>query len=128
MRSEKSYIFINRRDRVLDVCLSYHDYKENGHYVVECPELSLADQGKTRSEAYRNLAENILTTMVVAIETGNIQAHLKALGFKEKKVPVPDTRIFEIPRSDDPDLVPLTLRTNLPADVKSGQTQFQLCV
>jgi predicted RNase H-like HicB family nuclease len=112
----------------LDFCVSYRDFKENGHYVVECPELRLMDQGKTKSEAYDNLAQNILATLIIAIETGNLGAHLTALGFKEKKIPLPEAEIFDIAHSDDPDLIPLSLKASLPADLNSPQSQFQLCV
>ena len=128
MKARRSYIFVNRRERILDLCLSYRDFKENGHYAVECPELRLMDQGKTKAEAYEHLAQNIFTTLVVAIETGNLQAHLRALGFKERKIPVPDAEIFEIPYSEEPDLLPLTLKASLPVDIRSGQGQFQLCM
>jgi predicted RNase H-like HicB family nuclease len=127
VKARRSYIFVNRRDRILDLCLSYRDFKENGHYAVECPELGLMDQGKTKAEAYEHLAENIFTTLVTAIETGNLRAHLKALGFRERKIPIPDAEIFDIRHLDEPDLVPLTLKANLPVGTKSGQGQFQLC-
>jgi predicted RNase H-like HicB family nuclease len=80
-----------------DLSLSYRDFKENGQYLVECPELRLMDQGKTKAEAYKHLAENIVTTLAAAIETGSLKAHMKALGFKETKIPMkPHLVTFDI--------------------------------
>ena len=73
----------------MDLRLSYRDFKENGYYLVECPELQLTDQGKTKAEAYEHLAENIVATISVGLETGYLKGHLKALGFKETRIPMP---------------------------------------
>jgi len=80
-QGENSYILINRDLRMLQVQLSYRDFKEDGWYFAECPELRMMDQGKTKKEAYRNLVSLVLTNLVVAVETGYLDDYLKALGF-----------------------------------------------
>ena len=110
-RSKKSrtYIYINRKQRSLNVCLSLKEYEEDGDWLAECPELQIIAPGKTKLSAYNTLVELILTTLIVAIETDLIDEHLKALGFGEIELPVPSLEIYSSKKRIAHDTIPLSL-------------------
>ncbi len=103
----RPYIQINSQLRSLNYCLSHKEYQEDGDWLAECPELQLIVAGKTKLKAYDSLIELIATTLVVAIETGTIGEHLKALGFGEVELPVPTMNIYSIRQPIAQDTIPL---------------------
>ena len=113
IRGNNSYILINRDLRVMQIQLSYRDFKEDGWYFAECPELRMMDQGKTKRSAYENLRAMILTTLITAFETDCIDAYLKELGFKQDKLGIPVLNVYK-QTIDLPDVIPLSLEAALP--------------
>ncbi len=94
MSSNDSYVMINEKERFLEVKLSVRTFKDSGWFIAECPELDLADQGKTKRKSIENLHRMVIFSLIEAIESGNIEPMLKKLGFNKIKVPVPDLMIF----------------------------------
>ena len=123
-KGENSYILINRDLRMLQVQLSYRDFKEDGWCFAECPELKLVDQGKTKKEAYGNLVSMVLTTLVVAVETGNIDNYLKKLGFKKDRLDIPILKVFRQYTSYK-DTIPLTLDAPLPSHISTNSISVE---
>ena len=110
----ESYIMINEKERFLEVKLSVRTFKNSGWYIAECPELDLADQGKTKRKSIENLHRMVIFSLIEAIETGHIKPMLKELGFSKIKVPVPDLMIFNIPSEKYEKYDPLYIGTPYP--------------
>jgi len=115
--SSTSYVMFNTGERFLDVKLSVRTFKENGWHFANCPELDLVDQGKTIKAAIANLHEMVITSLIEAIETDNIDSMLKALGFTRSKVPKQSIAIYNIPADKYENLFPLTFKAAVPPQV-----------
>jgi hypothetical protein len=109
-----SYVMINEKERFLEVKLSVRTFKDNGWYIAECPELDLADQGKTKRKSIENLHRMVIFSLIEAIETGHIEPMLKKLGFNKIEVPVPDLMIFNIASEKYEKYDPLYIGTPYP--------------
>jgi len=105
---------INMKERFLELKLSVRTFKDNSWYIAECPELDLADQGKTKRKAIENLHRMVIFTLIEAIETGNIEPMLKKLGFNKVNVPVPDLAIFNTASKKYEQYDPLYIGTPFP--------------
>ncbi|MCD6218584.1 hypothetical protein J7L05_12120 [bacterium] len=92
--SDNSYILVDRLNRKLEVRLSYRSWKRGKWDFARCVELQMTDQGKTKREAITNLNGMVLISLIEAVETDNIDAMLKSLGFKMKKLPIPKRKYY----------------------------------
>lgn len=119
MNHDVSYIMFNAKLRVLEIKLSIDIGRENGLYLATCPELQLIDQGKTMKEAIQNITEMALISLIEAIETGNIDAMMKELGFTRAKVPVPTVSIYKVSNEAYANLIPLEIEKHIPSTLGS---------
>lgn len=55
--------------------------KENGWYIAHCPPLDITTQGKTESEAKKNLAEASELFVISCFERGTFEQALRELGW-----------------------------------------------
>ncbi|MFH1675762.1 MAG: hypothetical protein ABIC40_01970 [bacterium] len=124
-QGSNSYILVNRDLGSIQVRVSYRDFKEDGWYFGECPELRLVDQGKTRKEAYENLIEMVLTTLITAVASDNIDSYLTKLGFKKARLEIPELKIFKL-YIDLPDVIPVTLNSSFPSTTAGFQGTLEL--
>jgi predicted RNase H-like HicB family nuclease len=56
--------------------------KRDGYFVASCPLLDVVTQGKTESQAKKNLAEALSLFFISCYERGTLDAVLKNCGFK----------------------------------------------
>lgn len=56
--------------------------KENGWYVAHCPPLDITTQGRTESEAKKNLVEASELFVVSCFERGTFEQALRELGWR----------------------------------------------
>jgi predicted RNase H-like HicB family nuclease len=56
--------------------------KENGWYVAHCPPLDITTQGKTETEAKKNLVEASELFVVSCFERGTFEQALRELGWR----------------------------------------------
>lgn len=115
MKPDASYIMFNAKLRVLEIKLSIKIDRENSFYLARCPELQLTDQGKTMKEAIHNVTEMAIISLIEAIETGNIDAMMKELGFTQAKVPVPTVSIYKVSNKAYANLIPLEAEKHIPS-------------
>ena len=113
MKSDASYIMFNAKLRMLEIKLSIKIDRENGFYLARCPELQLTDQGKTMKEAIHNITEMAIISLIEAIETENIDAMMKELGFTQTKIPVPTVSIYKISNEAYANLIPLEVEKHI---------------
>jgi len=75
--------------------------KKAGMYVICCPPLDIWSQGKTESEARKNIKEAIKLFLITCIEKGTLNEVLKECGFKPvRNIKTPkDRRYVNIPIS-----------------------------
>ncbi len=92
--TECSYIYVDWKIHYIEASLSYEEWQEDGCWVARCPELQLSDYGETKKEAVNNLSDMILSVLVSATEKGNLDAMLKKVGFKSRKVPAPKRKYY----------------------------------
>lgn len=87
--------------------------REGSWYVAHCPPLDLTTQGRTMSEAKKNLIEASELFIVSCLERGTLDQALKELGFvplKAHAVNVPNAFPIAIP-------VPFGFEKSLPCHV-----------
>lgn len=115
--SDNSYIFIDRLNRKLEVRLSYRSWRRGKWHFARCAELQMTDQGKTKREAITSLNKMVLISLIEAIETDNIDAMLKNLGFKMKKLPIPKRKYYSQKIDSFEDLNPLYFNEPILSDI-----------
>ena len=86
LKSSNSYIAIESTEDyfIMQVYVSCKTKIENGWHFACCPELGLMDQGYSKREAIENLILMVRETLIEALETGNLDAMLKELGFNKR--------------------------------------------
>ena len=116
---------VNRKQRILTVHVSYRDFEEDGWFFAECPELQLMEQGKSKREAFDNLADMVISTLVIAIGTDFIDQLLHDLGFKKMDLPFPGINVFDQKIRQKSDAIPLNLDINLPTQLGKDAISVQ---
>jgi predicted RNase H-like HicB family nuclease len=88
--------------------------REGGWFIAHCPPLDITTQGRTMTEARRNLNEASELFVISCIERGSLDQALRELGFVPSKRlprPLPDNGFrMSIP-------VPLRFQKNVPCHV-----------
>lgn len=69
----------------LEVKLPISIKKKADIYVICCPPLDIWSQGKTESEARKNIGEAVKLFLMTCIEKGTLEAVLKECGFKPSR-------------------------------------------
>ena len=79
--------------------------REGRWYIAHCPPLDITTQGRTASEARRNLIEAAELFLISCLERGSLDQALRELGFTRVQ-----KRVARRPENTFPMVIPVPLR------------------
>jgi hypothetical protein len=107
----------------MEVGLSVRTFREGSWFFAECPELKLIDQGKTRKEAIHYLRQMVIASLIEAIESGNIEAMLTTLGFKQTKYRGKPIEYYDMQGEKYKNYLPLTFDATISPRVEMANNR-----
>ncbi|MCD6217948.1 hypothetical protein J7L05_08835 [bacterium] len=116
----RPYIIVDEANNILEIYLSYVLQSEDSWHFAECPELQIADQGKTQREAIENLQKMVVEVLLEAIQTGNLNRMLSDLGFR--KSTIHQRKQFSSTFGDYEEMHPMSINVPIPPEVQMAST------